>query len=113
MLFNDEECENIETALLEMLPHGSGINCDWRFWWLKNNSLVCSNSYHCMNEHGYYDGYADFSIKISPLKSLHSFKLQFHGKTAHAKNKQYQLREYLEDTICYALPDNKSLFSLK
>lgn len=87
----------------ESLPDGSGIDCKWYFNLIKNNTVLrARNSFHCMNEHGYYDGYADFTLLI-PIESPIDFKLQFNGSTAQYKNRKYMLRDMLEDTVFYAL----------
>lgn len=105
--FEQFQMDAIEEALDNMLPHGSGIDCKWAFEWNDAlNTVKCSNSYHCMDENGFYDGYADFSITLYPLKALTAFRFQFHGKTAQYKNRKYQLRAYLEDTLYHALNEN-------
>ena len=104
-----------EKRLVACLPHGSGIDCDWvltecpKYW-------KCENSYHCMNEFGYYDGYADFSLIIKKLSVIHNagtayefesvdFNLHFHGSASHSKNQKYFLREYLEEIFAQDLDD--------
>ena len=42
---------------INCLPHGSGIDCSWGYTDHKNNKITFNNSFHAMNEHGYYDGY--------------------------------------------------------
>ncbi len=90
--------------LEEVLPHGSGIDCDWEIE-QKGNYVYCRNSFHCMNYNGYYDGYADFTVRI-PIDSYSDFKLMFNGKTAQYKNVKYMLRDYLEDTIYHSLTEH-------
>ena len=94
--------DDMEEELLSKLPHGSGINCKWEFEWLSNGKVKASNAFHCMNEHGYYDGYAPFTLIIDPAKH-EDFKLVFNGRTGQNKNRQYMLREYIEDTLYEAL----------
>ena len=83
------------------LPHGSGINDDWTSEVTKS-SIRFRNSYHCMDENGRYDGYADFTVVI-PLvgKAIdwQHFKLEFNGSTAQRKSSTYELRAYLDDVI--------------
>lgn len=98
--------ELIEHVLLAILPHGSGIDCDWRFDWFANGKVKASNSYHCMTEHGVYDGYADFSIVFPTMQPFGAFRLAFHGKTAHYKARRYDLRDYLESTIFHAVGES-------
>ena len=87
--------------LKNKLPHGSGIDADWvvedkgRYW-------KCSNSFHCMNDEGFYIGWQDFSVIISK-KDIGNFRLHFHGYRYLAE--RYMLRDYLEDVIHYCLCD--------
>lgn len=92
-VYDDRLIELLE----KQLPHGSGIDCDWEIE-EKNGKLHCKNSFHCLNNAGYYDDYADFTIILEPASPL-DFKLQFNGQTAQYKNRRYLLREYLEDTL--------------
>ncbi len=50
--------------LIDILPHGSGIDCDWTFYRQKNGSILCRNSYHLMDKHGSYCGWQDFTVKL-------------------------------------------------
>jgi hypothetical protein len=88
-------------AIIDKLPHGSGIDGDWHIE-AKQRTIVASNFYHCMNENGFYDGYADFTLYI-PLKNPIDFKLHFRGEDAQYLNRKYMLRDYLEDTIAECL----------
>ena len=91
--------QTIINALADVLPTGSGIDCKWQFTEQKNGNILAHNSYHCMNDAGYYDGWADFTLIFKKDKPLADFVLQFNGKTAQYKNKRYMLRDYLEETI--------------
>jgi hypothetical protein len=94
----------MEQILLNKLPHGSGIDCKWEFTWLVNGKCIASNSYHCINDAGYYDGYADFKVILhKPMEDAAEFSLQFIGREGQNKNRQYNLREYLQDILYYAL----------
>jgi len=54
--------------LVDILPHGSGIDDEWYVDQLRNGNVVASCSYHGMNENGYYDGWQDFKIVIHPIE---------------------------------------------
>lgn len=99
---------NLEINMLDMideLPHGSGIDCDWSYEVKPTSKTVhFSNAYHCMDEHGSYDRYADFTLIVS-LEAF-NFKVQFNGNTSQKLNYKYGLREYLEDTLAWALNDS-------
>lgn len=107
-----EQFQNdIEDYLLETLPHGSGIDCDWTFSYLKNGSVLAHNAYHCMNDAGFYCGYADFTVKFSNISTqpATAFSLVFNGKCSAALNARHFLREYLEDTIYEAVRKDNHL----
>jgi hypothetical protein len=106
------DVDTVVDALREILPHGSGIDCEWTFNVLLNGKIRASNSYHCMTEHGFYNGYADFTLTFSVYKSLRAFSLSFNGKTAQYLNKKYILRDYLEETVYEFLPADKSVYQL-
>ena len=48
--------ETLVNILLKHLPHGSGIDCKWKFDFTDKN-FICRNSYHVMNENNYYMHY--------------------------------------------------------
>jgi hypothetical protein len=56
--------------LIEKLPHGSGIDCDWTLHAIDDHGIMVSNSYHNMNDRGMYDGWSDFVAVFSrwPMK---------------------------------------------
>jgi hypothetical protein len=87
------------------LPHGSGIDCDW-FGYVTKDNVCFTNAYHAMDSNGYYDGYADFTIKLPLVDSCvqwDNFTLHFNGRTSAYLNQKHYLREYLEDTLYYGL----------
>ena len=96
------ETKVTEDLLLDKLPHGSGIDCDWKITENKGY-FKCENSYHLMNDNGYYVGYIDFSVVISKSKP-YDFKLHFHtNSNGRRMIEQNDLRSYLDDTIAYSL----------
>ena len=62
-LWLDKHEETIEDALLDSLPHGSGIDADWQIDIL-DNCISCHNSYHRMNGDGFYCEWIDFVVRI-------------------------------------------------
>lgn len=102
----------VEHVLIEILPHGSGINCSWEFEWFANGSLRASNSFHCMNDAGFYDGYADFTLHMKEREPMRDFRLAFNGQQAQQKNRRYMLRDYLTDTTAEAMPHDVTMRNL-
>lgn len=90
---------NIAKKIANALPHGSGIDGDWHIE-EKGNNIYAGNSYHCMDDVGYYVGWQDFYL-IIPKSNPKNFKLHFKGDQYLAR--KYMLRDYLEDTFAYAL----------
>ena len=90
-------------GLEEALPHGSGIDCDWRLT-DRPTYFKAENAYHCMNETGFYCGWADFSVVVPKSDPL-DFRLHFHGGMAQRLCRRNGLREYLEDILSEALRD--------
>lgn len=80
---------------------GSGLSFV-EFDTFKNGNVKVLGDYHCMTEHGHYDGYVRFTITVSEK----TFRLTF-NKNDKYKAQKYGLREYLDDTIYYALSENK------
>lgn len=95
----------IAEKLADILPTGSGIDCNWSFTEQKNGNILAHNSFHCMNEYGFYDGWADFTIIFKKDAPLVDFVLQFNGKVAQYKNKRYMLRDCLEEFIYHFIRD--------
>jgi hypothetical protein len=88
---------NIE-KLKDELPHGSGIDSDWVIEAGDNGKIYAYNSYHCMDEYGFYDGWLDFYL-IIPDDNLIDFKLKFQGlnHNGYYRVNKYMLRDYLVD----------------
>lgn len=107
--FIESNFDLIEDYLLKVLPHGSGIDCKWQFDYQKNGKIRAVNAFHCMDENGYYCGYADFTLTVD-LDSPQDFRLVFNGADSHRLNSKYMLKGYLEETFHYALVESNPSF---
>jgi hypothetical protein len=96
---NEEQKEKIETILRETLPHGSGIDARWGFSFNAYNRVFCRNSFHKMDENGFYCGWDDFTLTID----LDNFTFKITGG-----KKQY---DYLWETFNYWFSKNKKPFA--
>lgn len=93
--------------LLEILPHGSGINFDWNIYEDKKGNTIAENRFDTMNEMGYYDAVVDFQLVI-PKNNPEKFKLHFKGGSfGQYYAKKYMLRNYLEDIFQMAFEEAK------
>jgi len=76
----DEERAVVSRAAIatiaERLPHGSGIDGDWAIDILGNGNLIISSSYHAMDDDGFYDGWADFSVRVYKAKMDETHELR-------------------------------------
>jgi len=67
----------------------------------KQNKLVIDSSFHTMNENGFYDGWIDFSIIITPSLA-HGLNIDIKGKFG---KKHQDLKDYLADLYYSALTE--------
>jgi hypothetical protein len=79
--------DQIETLLDDTLPHGSGIDGKWEYTW-HVNKVSAVNSFHRMNQNGYYCGWNGFILYINLLEL--SIKITGGHK---------QFNDYLDDTL--------------
>lgn len=101
--------DNIEEYLLDVLPHGSGIDSDWHII-VKDNKVIANNSYHAMDEYGMYTDWIDFKVYMNILKDNrlnHNFEvtkvtlgqksLWMYDDDGHKYNDIPLIRDYLND----------------
>jgi len=86
--------------LLNQLPHGSGIDGDWKIEYdkTKNDNIVLSNSYHVMNEVGFYDGWIDFTVIVKP-DFISGFQLNIKGRFSDYRWQGESIRECLYQVL--------------
>lgn len=87
--------DGIDYIMQNVFPYGSGIDngCTFNYDKSYNNRIVINSGYHCMNENGYYDGWIDFTVVLTPdLELDYSLKIvgKF-GKYGHVKDYLYQI----------------------
>ncbi len=131
-MLEDDKLTAVFEDFVDNLPHGSGINCDWAGHMSDSGKYVYfRNSYHAMNEYGFYDGYQDFTVRIpkidfmafiygqwfhsigkeswgmgrvnASLSIVENFVIQFNN--GHYLADKHMLKEYLDDTFAYTLRD--------
>jgi len=78
---------------INLLPHGSGIDAGVKFNFdeSKPDKLVFSFGFHHMDENGYYDGWSDHKLIITPDLE-YGYKIRITGKDRNTiKDYLYQL----------------------
>lgn len=95
--FIDANMRSIET-IEKLLPHGSGIDtgCNIDLQASSENRIVIHFGFHHMNDAGYYDGWTQHKLIITPSLS-NEFDLRITGKNRNG------IKEYLYDVFNFAL----------
>ena len=95
---------NTDNKKTTMLPHGSGIDVDYNIE-NKKDKYIIHNSYHYMNDVGFYMGWIDYKIVMSK-KEPDKFKLTFQtDSTGYYWIEKIQLRSYLEELYAYTFEE--------
>jgi hypothetical protein len=92
--------ETIEEMIKEYMPHGSGIDGKTTIDYDKSKSdkLVFNSSFHAMNENGFYEGWIDYILSVSP-SLIHGFILSIVGQFGQRQD----IKDYLYDIYRDAL----------
>lgn len=82
--------EEINQLVKDYFPSGSGIDSGCKFDWdrSRNDRLVFTFGFHHMNDGGYYDGWTDHSLVVTPSLQF-GFDMKITGKDRN------QIKEYL------------------
>jgi len=75
--------------------HGSGIDYDWSIEETKTE-ILCYNSYHAMDEYGYYDRIIGFAVHF-PKNNLYDCRVKCTDDPYGYR--KYMLADYLSDTV--------------
>lgn len=88
----------IEDICKNQLPHGSGFDSGTKFDFdaSKPDRLVFHADYHHMNDGGYYDGWTEHQVIVTPSLA-HGFNLRITGRDRR------NIKEYIAETFNYAL----------
>lgn len=57
--------QSLDELIIDMLPHGSGINYDWYIVIEDNKTVLCHNCYDTMDEYGSYRETIDFTAEYN------------------------------------------------
>lgn len=100
------ENDSLQEFIVKTLPHGSGIDCKWNID--KNgDKITARNSWHCMNNNGYYCGYVEFYCvfhvenNLIFFDSIHAENWKYNRYKIEKYWKQLQIKDYVEEIIYY------------
>jgi hypothetical protein len=92
----NEPCETRMARLIDELPSGSGWDNGTTLGDDSTPSrIIFTGSYHHMNENGFYDGWTDHRIIVTP--TFEGFDIRITGRDRN------QIKEYLQQSFEYAL----------
>jgi len=92
----ERHADNLD-KLLDLLPHGSGIDGEWRYGYFSDR-LELYNLYHFMDDNGYYDGWGDFTVVVKP--SFSGVTVAVIGRRDWPKRyRQNGLLDYLHESL--------------
>ncbi len=94
-----EDIEDFASDLIERLPHGSGIDADWRWEYYGDGELRAFNSYHTMDEFGGYSDWVDFSVLFKDIRDVKEFEVECEKED----DAMAILIDYIDETINYYL----------
>lgn len=97
--WRDRWTDRIEHIERDILPSGSGIDCGSKVDVDESDSrkIFIDLSFHHMDENGYYDGWTEHRITVSP--SFDGIELKISGRDRN------QIKDYLHDVYYHALTD--------
>ena len=98
--WEDKHTSAIYQLALNYLPQGSGfdngVNIDLEK--STGEKLYLTTSYHFMNEHGYYDGWEDYKIIVTPSLQ-HDYYIRIVGKNRD------DIKDYIDQLFSLALDE--------
>lgn len=94
----EKHTEKLEKLVENHMPSGSGIDSGTKIDLDESTAekLVFTCGYHHMNDGGYYDGWTEHKVIVTPSLT-YGFNLRLTGKDRN------QIKDYLGETYSYAL----------
>lgn len=79
-----------------LLPRGSGLDMGTKIVSATDRQIVLTTAFHHMDEHGYYAGWTDHTIRVRP-SLLYDVVLTISGPNRN------QIKDYLHEVFSYVL----------
>lgn len=99
----ERHAERIARVVSEYLPSGSGFDSGTTLDLdvSKPDRLVFRTAFHHMNEGGYYDGWTDHNVIVTPSLAF-GFNLRITGRDRN------EIKDYIAETFRYVLDAERS-----
>ena len=85
--------KHIESGKTISLPHGSGIDCDWKWNNNEDECLAFYNYWHAMDANGYYCGYIPFEVIITYINDNFHFDVAVSNADIDSIMNDYEIDE--------------------
>ena len=94
----DRHEDTIESLVKDFMPSGSGFDSGTKLDLDASHAdkLVFTTSYHHMNEAGYYDGWTEHTVTVTPSLQ-HRYNLRISGRNRN------DIKDYMRQTFDQAL----------
>lgn len=87
-------------AIMSTAPHGSGFDMEATLdLTSKGDRLVINMAFHHMDDNGYYDGWTEHSIIVTPTLDHVGFNLRITGRDKR------EIKEYIAETYYHWLSE--------
>ncbi|MGQ4893353.1 MAG: hypothetical protein ACP6IQ_01870 [Candidatus Njordarchaeia archaeon] len=96
-----------EEKLNDLLPHGSGFDCDWSLEYEQGDDTpILVGAFHPVNEVGFYLDWVHFKIGVIPLKDGFDITFyRFYPGTELQEEDIDMLKDYILETVYWRLED--------
>ena len=93
-----KHADAINTLVHKYMPSGSGFDCGTQLDCIESHAekLVFTTSFHHMNDGGYYDGWTEHTITVTP-SFIGGFNLRISGRNRN------DIKDYIHETFSQAL----------
>lgn len=100
----ERHTDMIESLVKQHLPHGSGFDSGTKIDMdaSRADKLVFTTAFHHMDENGYYDGWTEHTVTVTPALS-NNFHLRISGRNRN------DIKEMMYQDFDYALRADVSL----
>ena len=87
------QIQHLESGKTISLPHGSGIDCDWKWNANEDECIAFYNSWHAMGNNGMYCGCIPFEVIITYINDQFHFDVSVDNDQIDSIIEDYEIDE--------------------